>query len=261
MEGDEVVPNERVLLVFDFDHSLAAENSDLSVIKLAPNGKLPEEVSSLYSDGGWTKYMGEIFRYLHGIGKTPQDILSCMADIPLTDGMQQLLDFTETKDIFEHIIISDANSVFIEHILKQHKLLQLFKVFTNPAQFQDNGLLTLQKYHSQDWCNLSTDNLCKGHILQEFISERMKNGVLFHNVLYIGDGFNDLCPGLTLRSQDLLLPRAGFRLMKVLDQILEKDDPVPRSRLSASIKCWTDGREILHHVKNLSFVKDTLELL
>jgi len=261
MEGHEVSTTERVLLVFDFDHTLIDENSDLSVLKLAPNGKLPEEIANLYSDRGWTKYMGEIFKYLHSIGKTPHNILSCMSEIPLTEGMQELLDFTKSNEMFEHIVISDSNSVFIEHILEQKGMPQVFKTFTNPAKFQDDGCLILDKYHRQDWCDLSTDNLCKGHILKEFISERKKNGVSFHNVLYVGDGSNDLCPGLTLRPQDFLLPRTGFNLMKILDKIVEKDEPVPKSRLNASVKAWGNGREILQLVRSLPFVKGSSNVL
>ena len=53
---------DKILMVFDFDHSLIDENSDLYVIKLAPDGKLPEEIKNLYSSDGWTNYMREIFK-------------------------------------------------------------------------------------------------------------------------------------------------------------------------------------------------------
>lgn len=52
----------RNLLVFDFDHSLIDENSDVYITKLAPERKLPEEIKNLYADDGWTEYMGEIFK-------------------------------------------------------------------------------------------------------------------------------------------------------------------------------------------------------
>lgn len=58
----------KILLAFDFDHTLIDENSDLSVKKLAPNGQLPESIEAQYSATGWTEYMAAIFKYLHSIG-------------------------------------------------------------------------------------------------------------------------------------------------------------------------------------------------
>lgn len=54
--------SQKVLLVFDFDHTLIDENSDEYVTRLAPGGQLPEEIKSLYEEDGWTDYMAEIFR-------------------------------------------------------------------------------------------------------------------------------------------------------------------------------------------------------
>ncbi|XP_005104823.1 pyridoxal phosphate phosphatase PHOSPHO2 [Aplysia californica] len=254
-ENERSVVAQKVLMVFDFDHTLVDENSDLYVRKLAPNGELPEEISSLYQDDGWTNYMGEIFKYLHRNGSTPENILNCMSEISLTEGIQELLHFTRKSTSFEHIIISDSNSVFIDHILKKNQLSSLFRTFTNPARFEDNGCLIIEQYHTQDWCPLSTVNLCKGHILNEFISERQQHGVTYHHVIYVGDGFNDLCPGLALRPQDFLMPRVGFKLHKVIEKMAEKNKPVPRSKLEASVVPWSSGLDILQHLRNLPFVK------
>merc|ERR1711936_434001 len=95
---------EKILLAFDFDDTLINANSDLYVIKLAPGGTLPDHIEALYSSNGWNKYMGEIFKYLHTTGTTRQQVLQCMSEISLTDGMQQLLDFTSADPVFEHVI-------------------------------------------------------------------------------------------------------------------------------------------------------------
>ena len=48
------------------------------------------------------------------------------------------------------IIISDSNSVFISHILQANELENLVdKVFTNPAQWSQDGRLTIKPYHHQ----------------------------------------------------------------------------------------------------------------
>ena len=183
-------------------------------------------------------------------------MIDCISEINLTDGMKELLEFTEKTKNVEHIIISDANSVFISNILENNGLSSLFTVFTNPAEFDSNGCLTIEPYHCQDWCTLSTVNLCKGHILEEFISQRLAEGVTFHHVIYVGDGFNDLCPGLKLQSSDALMPRRGFSLLKNIEKMDKGDKPVPRTNLKATVISWDNGFDILNYVKSLPFVEN-----
>ena len=62
------------------------------------------------------------------------------------------------------IIISDANSVFIECILQECGVDDVFRaVFTNPASFNSDGLLTVAWYHTHNCqlCN-KTPHMCKG---------------------------------------------------------------------------------------------------
>ncbi|GFO35707.1 pyridoxal phosphate phosphatase phospho2 [Plakobranchus ocellatus] len=243
----------RYLIVFDFDHSLIDENSDLYVIKLAPNGKLPKEIEGLYEDSGWMDYMSEIFKYLHKNGIQSQDILKCMSEIPLTPGMKELLNFTGNTKCFDHIIISDSNSVFINQILETYSLSSVINhIFTNPAKFDDVGCLTLEGYHAQDWCSLSTVNMCKGHILKDFLKKKQESGTDYAAILYVGDGYNDLCPSLTLQPQDYIFPRVGFRLNKLISQMSKENMPVERSSLKASVIPWESGLNILETVKSFS---------
>ena len=55
------------LLVFDFDHTVTDLNTDVEVQKLAPGGEIPasSEMRGLYSDKGWTEFMGAVFTLLH----------------------------------------------------------------------------------------------------------------------------------------------------------------------------------------------------
>ena len=52
----------KVLVAFDFDHTIIEDNSDLSVRKLAPDGKLPQYIKDMYKDNDWTGYMAAIFQ-------------------------------------------------------------------------------------------------------------------------------------------------------------------------------------------------------
>uniref|UniRef100_A0A2C9JMV3 Pyridoxal phosphate phosphatase PHOSPHO2 n=1 Tax=Biomphalaria glabrata TaxID=6526 RepID=A0A2C9JMV3_BIOGL len=242
----------RLLLVFDFDHSLIDENSDTYICKLAPGGTLPDEIKELYKEDGWTEYMAEIFKFLHSNGCTKETLISCLSEIPLTEGMKELLSYTKATENCDHIIISDANSVFIEHILKHHDIFNVIdQVFTNPAQFNQDDCLELQPYHFQDWCTLSTKNLCKGHILKTFLTDQTDRGVFYRHIIYVGDGHNDLCPGLVLRPEDIFMPRLGFTLIKLIEKIRKKNKPVKLSELQASIVPWQTGLDILAHIKAL----------
>lgn len=232
---------EKVLLAFDFDHTIISKNSDTYVAKLAPEGKIPPAIKALYSDQGWTRFMGEVFRYLHDHKTTPQQILECMTEIDFSPGMKDLLCSLD-KEKTESIIISDANSVFINHILKHHDMQANFQqVFTNPAYFNQDGRLEIEMYHVQDTCSLSTVNLCKGQILESYIEERSKDGVLFTHVAFIGDGQNDFCPSLRLSCNDFVFPRAGYSLVDYITEMEAKKS----LRIKANIHTWTSGLDIL----------------
>lgn len=245
----------KLLLAFDFDHTMIDENSDLWVKKLAPGGELPQEIEDKYSDNGWTHYMGTIFQYLYSTGVKQPDIHNCLKEIPLTNGFQQLLDHAH-KQGHECIIISDSNSKFIRYILENYNLENIIsKVYTNPAEFDEDGCLKIDFYHHQDWCDLSTVNLCKGHILTEHIREQAALGNTYSRVVYVGDGSNDLCPSLTLSNKDYVCPRVNLRLWKKINAIIAGDEKFKKYCLKAKVLEWESGAEILNLIKDLESQK------
>lgn len=239
----------KILLAMDFDHTLIDENSDLWVKKLAPNGELPEHIEAQYSNTGWTQYMASIFEYLHSIGVTERDMKQCLHEIPVTDGMEQLLKYCSDQN-YETIIISDSNSVFIDLILANAQLTDLItRVFTNPAYFDESGCLKIEHYHTQDWCDLSTVNLCKGSILQDYVKKRKEEGIQFDSVVYVGDGTNDLCPSLTLKERDFVCPRVDFRLWKKIQKMTSASEADNGHKLYAQVLNWNSGLDILNCLK------------
>ena len=137
----------------------------------------------------------------------------------------------------EVIIISDSNSCFINSSLKKNELLPyVSKVYTNPATFNANGVLEIEYYHVQDWCDLSTENLCKGYILDEHIKKRKAEGVEFDAVAMTGDGGNDYCPSLRINKDGFVFPRIGFTLPKKISE-----DP---SKIKATVCPWNSGEYI-----------------
>jgi len=236
--------NSGPLLVFDFDHTVTDLNTDVEVQKLAPGGEIPasSEMRGLYSDKGWTEFMGAVFTLLHENNVTQAEILSLMSGLQFTPNMRDLLEVS-VKDLGATIIIiSDSNSVFIDHILKVNKLDHLVdKVFTNPASWTEDGKLVIQPYHHQETCTLSTKNLCKGLILEDYISSCGKS---FSLVCYVGDGKNDFCPSLRLSDKDLVCVREGFSLEKYIPPMKEKGHII-----KAEVLGWKSADQILGKLK------------
>lgn len=233
----------KLLAVFDFDHTIIEDNSDIVVRKLIPCDIIPDKVKNLYKTNGWTLYMQEIFKLLHKHNITETEIRKAMESIPAVEKMDELLKWLKESNS-EVIIISDSNSFFINHWLAYNDLNRcVTETFTNPAQFNADGLLCIQMYHRQNWCDISTENLCKGSIMENYINRRRNDGVIFDKVAYIGDGNNDFCPSLKLRKHDLLFPRDGFKL-------IERINNGNTNKVQASIHLWNDGKDILNILQN-----------
>ncbi|MCL4142292.1 UNVERIFIED_CONTAM: hypothetical protein GTU68_043784 [Idotea baltica] len=231
----------KILVALDFDHTIINENSDTFVYQLAPDKVIPPALKALYRKDGWTHYMCEVFKFLHANSVTPDQILSCVQNTTLTEGMEELFTSLPAQDT-DFIIISDSNTVFINHILKTKGLYKFFhSVFTNHAEFEKNGCLSVRMYHKQDKCDLSTINLCKGDILTKFVEERSSNAVEYSRIAYVGDGYNDFCPSLRLLGCDAVFPRLNYNLIKTIPQMEKERD----LQLKANVHPWASGREIL----------------
>lgn len=94
--------------------------------------------------------MEAVFEHIHGQGVTEAAIRAYVQRLPLAPGMAQLLDAAGFDSGIDVIIISDANVLFIQWILDYRKLAtSVDRIFSNPAQFDDNGCLHIQYYHKQ----------------------------------------------------------------------------------------------------------------
>nr|XP_056717440.1 pyridoxal phosphate phosphatase PHOSPHO2 [Euleptes europaea] len=237
----------KFLLVFDFDHTIVDENSDTWIVKCAPDAKIPGEIRNSYQTGYWTKYMGRVFRFLGDSGIKEEEMKRTMTTIPFTEGMKDLLEFVgKHKDSFDSIIISDSNAIFIDWILNAANFRQVFnEVFTNPASFDGCGYLTVENFHVHN-CAQCPVNLCKRKVLEEFLENPSKQRMKYSQILYIGDGGNDLCPVMCLKKDDVVMPRHGYRLQKMVSQLSQ--DVVP---LEASVVTWSSGIEILAYLELL----------
>jgi len=234
------------LLVFDFDHTVVEKNTDVEVQRLAPGGDIPSssEMRGLAQDKGWTEFMGAVLGLLHDTGVTRQQVEDLMAGLELTPGMEELWRVAVDQLAATIIIISDSNSEFISHILAVRGLSGLVDgVFTNPASWSEQGKLTIAPYHHQEECPLSTANLCKHRVMEEYLASRRHQ---FSYVCYVGDGKNDFCPGLRLGKGDLFCVRKGFSLQKYIPTMQQKGH-----KIQADILYWDTALEILNSLKSL----------
>ncbi|XP_054474718.1 pyridoxal phosphate phosphatase PHOSPHO2 [Anoplopoma fimbria] len=234
----------KTLMVFDFDHTVVDDNSDTWVIRCLPGQTLPDSVENSYRKGHWTEFMCRVMNYIGDQKVSPDSVRNVMETIPFTAGMTDLLTFiSDHKSTIDCIVISDSNTVFIDWVLHASGLqAAVDRVFSNPAKFNELGYLEVQCYHSHD-CDRCPVNLCKRKVLELYLSEQCDGGVEYERVLYAGDGGNDLCPTSCLRERDVVMPRKGFTLEKLLAK--RKDN----ASLSAKVIAWSSGTEILEELR------------
>lgn len=197
----------RPLVVWDFDWSLINENSDTYVVEqLDKSNKIWNEAEKKFSAGlGWTQLMDWCAGALHADGHAPDAIRSTLAGVPILDGALAAVAAAAAVGA-EQRILSDANDVYIESVLKARGLEDAFSlVVTNPASFNDAGRLEIRphqpvdKPHSSSLC---PPNLCKGAILSKWLDELQPSCCV-----YVGDGGGDFCPATRLRAGDTVLAR------------------------------------------------------
>lgn len=230
------------MAAFDFDHTIISLNSDIVARDLIPKSyTIPDRVKKLYdAENGWTQYMGEIFKILHQTNISKKDIVTAITAIPEVTGMVELIRNLSTMN-FDIIIISDSNTEFIRSWNDANGISHLISnVYSNPASFDKNGLLTILPFHKQTTCRMSQMNLCKGQVLEEHIARNATDGIKFDKVFYMGDGRNDFCPITKLRVEDFGCARVGFKLPNLLEE---------SSIVKAETLLWENGIDLLDRIK------------
>lgn len=238
----------RFLFLFDFDETLISENSDYSVVRAAPFQKLPPSLSKISPPGFFLQHSQDIMMFLKESGVTEDAIRTAIEQIPVSPGGAALLDFLMARDDFECVVVSDANSYFIETWLRHAGVHKLFsKVFTNPAEFNTDGCLVLHPFHSHS-CSKCPQNMCKQVILRDYMSKRAKErGEPFQKVFYIGDGENDICPTLAMGQNDTVFPRKGFPMHRIIEKMHKTQPGVYKP----SVMPWERGEDVVEFLKKI----------
>lgn len=236
---------QRFLVLFDFDETIIDESSDDAVVRALPNQRLPDWLKNSYREGHYKEFMQKVLTYMAKEGVSKDSIQSAVEKIPPSPGLLNLLEFLHSNQKhFELAVVSDANMFFIETWLQHAGVRRLFwKIFTNPASFDDTGRLLLLPFHSHV-CSRCPDNMCKQVIVCEYLTVRKKErgGVPFQRVFYIGDGANDVCPSLALGPRDTTFPRRGFPMHVLLQS---------EATFKANIVPWVRGEDIVDYLKKV----------
>ncbi|KAJ3149536.1 hypothetical protein HDU86_006941 [Geranomyces michiganensis] len=258
-----------LLFAFDFDWTLVDEDSDRFIFsELSPPSL--EKLYAEHKKKQWTDLMDELHGDLYNACVPSLTLMDTWRRIPFNPSTAAALRLAAAASCGAHLIIlSDANTVAIDAILKHHGLRDLFRaVITNPARFDGEGRLRIDRLipadgPQHDCSNGCAVNICKGKFLTEYIAEHGP----FAAVVYAGDGKNDLCPAMTLRACDYILPRTGHTLARLIcppgsfeasaglqDGKPEPENAVPigaRERVSANILPWETGDDLLKVVRDI----------
>ncbi|NXR50044.1 PHOP1 phosphatase, partial [Hippolais icterina] len=235
----------RFLLVFDFDETLVAENSDDSVLR---GRALPEPLRRRAPGAPYNEHMARVLTWLGQQGVRPADLRDVYESLPLSPGVPELFQFlSKHRQLFELVLISDANVFGVEAKLRAAGVRSLFrKIFSNPASFDRRGFLILGPYHSHQCCQCPA-NMCKRKILGEYLAERARQDVEFQRVFYVGDGANDFCPAGILRAEDVAFPRKGFPMHRLIQERREKQP----GTFQAAVVPWESAAEVARYLQEV----------
>ncbi|CAB4384357.1 unnamed protein product [Rhizophagus irregularis] len=229
------------LVVFDFDWSLIDNNSDVWIFEQLSK-ELAEKIVELRKKIQWTDLIHMLLDELHQQGVTRQQIENALTKIPFDPAMIEALKIIK-RGKGEIIILSDANTEFIDIILKAYGVRDLVSfIISNPANWDEDGRLHVKRLISPEdsphKCeNQCSVNICKGRELVNYLSLHPDG---FNQIFYVGDSLNDFCPATKMSRNDTFLVRKGFKLEKFLAS--SKNELKPR------IVYWQDAEDFLNAI-------------
>ena len=239
-----------LLLIWDFDHTIVDDNTDTWYCSnLAP------ELKHLYQRKGqppyecWTDLMNDHMRELHETGYSSTRIRTCFHSIPMASEIGNAIIAAHNAGAKQYIL-SNSNTLFINESLYAKGLLKFFpseRIVTNPAYidaYTDRiHIMPYQPKEEPHGCRTCEANLCKRCALYK-IRESHPNA----SVIYFGDGYNDLCPTISLGPNDIVFAREGEKFAL---------GALWRTRLNTntngqpSVYFWKTGKELLQQLNPL----------
>jgi pyridoxal phosphate phosphatase PHOSPHO2 len=245
------------LVVFDFDWSMADQDSDHWLFEvLAPD--IRRKMEALSREPGktvqWTDIVAECLRDLSEAdrGVHRPDIERALRQIPFHPAMKRGIQYLKDPASLDTtlFVLSNANTFFINTILQHQGIRECFDtIITNPADFSSENphrLVLRRRVGPEDpphKCQVGCeDNMCKGQELTRYLdAKRRASDTEFDRIIYVGDGNNDFCPVLRLRSQDVVLCRRSRGLERNIETERLKGST---SRLACTVEPWSGAWEV-----------------
>jgi len=236
------------LIVFDFDWSLVDQDTDRYVFEtldVSLRRKLEDQKKSVQ----WTDNVAGALKELHGKGFSRKQIQDSLRALPFHPAMIRAVTNLKASAASQNtfFLLSNSNQVFISTILEHKKLTHIFdEIITNPAEWDDSGFLKLRRRIDpngpQHQCKIGCSaNMCKGEELEAFLANHPE----YDRICYTGDGENDFCGILRLRSNDIAFVRRG----RGLEERVAKEGP--SQGLKCQVKLWSDAWEIEEYFAEL----------
>lgn len=218
----KVVYRRKFLAAFDFDGTIICDETDIMAMELLGliYGASPD-TTKISRNNGWYAYMQGVFDMLRDYNIFEDAILEAVRNLDAIPGMIAFIKALHDEHNFDIIIISDANTLFVNTWLEANGLTKYVKrVLGRKAEFSaDDKSLRIMPYEPRHDCHLGSIDMCKGQVLDDYIAEcRANEALVYRSVFYVGDGSNDMCPVMRLSDHDFALPRSGY----LLDQQIEK---------------------------------------
>ncbi|XP_061726161.1 pyridoxal phosphate phosphatase PHOSPHO2-like [Cydia pomonella] len=224
------------LAVFDFDRTIVDNDSDAVVIEKLREKQPPPEWESENRD--WTPYMSDVFEHAYSAGLRESDVLSAIASMKATPGCIHMLKALH-KAGWHIVLLTDANTVFVQHWLSTHQLEDcITAVITNRA-FWDQGRLYIEPCMRQTACSRCPTNLCKSLALAQWCARHQ-----YSAICYAGDGRNDYCPATNLPAHATVFPRRGYPL----DDLIKKNLSSSTPHIKAKVVPWDSCDTILEEL-------------
>ncbi len=201
------------LMAFDFDHTLLDGSSDVMIQAAYDVKPSSEKLKVTSTDRGVVQFQQRKYRYHYPSTLQEGDFYAVLDRIALVPGIPECV--VALKHLGgELIVISDANDVYITHVLEYHALSWCFNgIYANFAAFHpEDGRLVISPYMTNKLCKLSSANMCKGKVLMDHLRKRSYEGRTFSFVGIAGDGIADFCPMYHLGPHDLAFPRDGYSI-------------------------------------------------
>jgi len=239
---------EKILIIFDMDHTILDLNTDVELIKILKK-KCPEKIGAIEEKGNWAFYMNDVMNLMRNEGFAISEIKSFIESLELNIGFKDLFDFIkQNQNKFEVIIFSGCNTIFIEWIIQYRQLENLiYKFYSNIAEYTNDGAIAIKSTHDHD-CSDCDKSQCKQILLRNYLFERKKENITFKNMVFIGDGSNDFCLTKILTNNDLVCYRIGYLLEKKIQKWLEINK---QGEYLCRLLPWNTGFEIIERLRVL----------